>query len=484
MVLRVLRSRKFAKRVLLALLVLIIPAFVLWGVGSMRQERNMVGTVAGRNITPLDMAESRDGVRIQLILARLHDMENLRRILNNRTVVNYMAWERLIFLHAAKRTRQRVTDEQVTEYITGHPLFQTNGQFNPEIYSSMIVQTFRVEPRQFEERLRENLLIQAFRSEILKDIEVSDEELSELFHLHHDRVELEYMVIPDERYRQEVTVTEEDGERFYRANPDLFASPERVALEYISVPFASGTERAAAVSHLDDLTRRLDNTDEFAEKSELMGFDVVRTELFPVTGTIPGMPFSYEVHQRMLALEEGDISRPIVTGEEQGVVYLLRKTRAVSPSIRPYEEVKETAREKLEERKMRDLAFVEARALAEKLREGEISFQQAAEDLSVPLNRTGEIGRDSFIEGIGPAEALHRNALKMGEENFTDPAAVRDGVLIAKTLSVIKADQGLFQERKEEMRRDLLFRKRVERMEYWFEHEAPRSELHITFEDI
>ena len=68
MVMNVLRSRKFAKRVLFALLVLIIPAFVLWGVGSITQKPPVIGQIGRQKVRIDDLAKSAQGARIQILL--------------------------------------------------------------------------------------------------------------------------------------------------------------------------------------------------------------------------------------------------------------------------------------------------------------------------------------------------------------------------------------------------------------------------------
>jgi len=50
MVLSILRSRKFSKRILTALLILIIPAFLLWGVGSLKNRPGKIGKIDGKLI--------------------------------------------------------------------------------------------------------------------------------------------------------------------------------------------------------------------------------------------------------------------------------------------------------------------------------------------------------------------------------------------------------------------------------------------------
>ena len=69
MVLSILRSRKFSKRVLLALLVIIIPAFVFWGAGSLTDRPELIGTIGGTKVYPDDFMESFQGIKSQIFMS-------------------------------------------------------------------------------------------------------------------------------------------------------------------------------------------------------------------------------------------------------------------------------------------------------------------------------------------------------------------------------------------------------------------------------
>ena len=93
MVLNILRSKKVAKKVLLGLLILIVPAFVLWGVGNLGEGPPSVGKISGRTISARDLAESVQGIHAQLVFSYYGDFQALNRILQNRSLINNMAWE-------------------------------------------------------------------------------------------------------------------------------------------------------------------------------------------------------------------------------------------------------------------------------------------------------------------------------------------------------------------------------------------------------
>ena len=77
MVLGIMRSRKFSKRVLMGLLIIIIPAFVFWGVGSLSDRPKPAGKIYGRAVSAENFFSSRQGVQTQILLNYFTDYERI-----------------------------------------------------------------------------------------------------------------------------------------------------------------------------------------------------------------------------------------------------------------------------------------------------------------------------------------------------------------------------------------------------------------------
>ena len=109
MVLKIFRSKKFTKRTLIVLLVLIIPAFVLWGVGNLGSGPELIGKIEGRAVYPRDLAKSADGIKTQILFSHGDNFNVFSQILKNRVLINYMAWERLILLNASRGKSPKIS---------------------------------------------------------------------------------------------------------------------------------------------------------------------------------------------------------------------------------------------------------------------------------------------------------------------------------------------------------------------------------------
>jgi len=172
--------------------------------------------------------ETRHGIRVQLVLVYFSDSASLGKLLNNRSLINMMAWERLVLLNAADKKKIEVSDKDVITLLSSHPLFQRNGRFDKKTYEYIVRQSLALEPRQFEELLRENMKVRMIRQEVLKNLTVSDDEMRELFTAINGQVELSYITLDKNIFMNEAIIPESAALAEYTKNPEDFYEPEQI----------------------------------------------------------------------------------------------------------------------------------------------------------------------------------------------------------------------------------------------------------------
>ncbi|HTP66710.1 MAG TPA: SurA N-terminal domain-containing protein, partial [Geobacteraceae bacterium] len=119
---------------------------------SLYRMRNMYMQIYGRSVTP--EMEKQLGMK-KLALDSLIDNALLR--------------------HAAEEMGIKVTKDDVTKEIAQIPVFQKNGAFDFDLYQQ-ILRSERMTPANFEESVKEELLIQKVRQKIREKAVVSDDE--------------------------------------------------------------------------------------------------------------------------------------------------------------------------------------------------------------------------------------------------------------------------------------------------------------------
>ncbi len=224
--LKVFRNKNVAKAVLWALLILILPAFVLWGTGSLgRNDKKgpaYAGTIENKRISFDDFAQSIFSIRCQVILNYFNNAKALDQLLKNKPFVGKLAWDRLIMLKKAKAARIRVSDQDVVKFISSHPLFLRNGKFDDRVYEYFLKNSLGLYPRNFEEMIRENLMIQKLTETITKDVKIADDEVLRSYERDNLKFKIAYILVPSAGLADKVAASEEEIKDFYETHKQNF----------------------------------------------------------------------------------------------------------------------------------------------------------------------------------------------------------------------------------------------------------------------
>ena len=199
--LKILRHKNVSKFVLWGILILILPAFVVWGAGSMGKDKQngpkFVGTIEGKNVSFDNFAGAVSSIRCQIFLNYFNNQKILGELLKNQSLIGKIAWDRLIMLKEAKRLKIKAEDKEVVSYIQSHPLFLRNGKFDEQLYTYILRNNLALDPRTFEEIVRENIAMQKMNETITKDITVLDDELGAYYRAENCKFKVSYALLAE-----------------------------------------------------------------------------------------------------------------------------------------------------------------------------------------------------------------------------------------------------------------------------------------------
>lgn len=486
MVLSILRSRKFAKRVMIGLLILIIPAFVLWGVGSVTKKGEIVGSIGRNKIRITDFVKSMVGIKIQMLFTYYQNVPALNNILRNRPMVNYMAWERLIFLDAASRDKKfDIVDSDVRTFILGHPLFQRNGVFDQQLYQYILKNNLSMEPRQFEEIIRENLRIRLLRQDIVKDVAVSEEEIKELFSRNNDKVELSILLINKDIFADNIIIAPEDTRDFYDKNEGMFSAPAKVEAEYVDLPYKDLAEKDSISEKIREIYPEFTSSPEdFKKIAAKHGLRYGTTGPFSSADVMPGIAFSSELHKTVLSLETGALSPPLFSSEEKGSAYIFRKTMEIPSRPLSYEEAEEKIQALILENNITTMAILKATDIFERIDTEETTLERSAAELKQKIIIPGPITSSEYIDTIGPAGEIVITALSAEEGSLLDPMPSQNGALLVRVDKIIPADVSDFEDEKDTLRSQLVSGKQMAALNNWITENSTHATLNRQLEEL
>ena len=337
--LKAFRNKNVTKMVLWGILILILPAFVLWGTGNTGRSRDkgptFAGTIEGKKVTFDEFAKSLTSIRCKIILNYFGQPQLLDSLLDNQAFIGKLAWGRLLMLKEAGKEGIKVPDQEVISYIRSHPIFLRNGQFDDKIYSYILRRNIGLEPRTFEEIIRQNIEIKRLNDILTKDVRVSEEDAVGSYMKENGKFRLSYAFFPSDSFIDKAAVSDEAAKAYYDSHLGQFMLPAE----------AGGNKSAgAAPAKFDDVrdsiksylagnearVRALEKAREESAKlkdimkNESLGFEQAAAKLglktsesgaFSGSEYIEGVGEASKIIEEAAVLGSGEVSRPVDTGK-------------------------------------------------------------------------------------------------------------------------------------------------------------------------
>ncbi len=230
------RTRSIGVKILFGIIALV---FIFWGVGGQNEDQaiDAVATVDDHPISARDFQRAYENVQATYRSIYKEDWNSeLVQTLNLKDQTLQQLIDVRLMAAEARRLGMTVSDDEVRASIAEFSAFQAYGSFSPERYRQ-VLRRFRMTPREFEDDQRTQLLTEKFRAFIsTSTVQVSEDELRELFALRQDKVNLRFIKIASAALFDEVSVETDKLQDFYNTHRESFRQPERVRFSYLAYP--------------------------------------------------------------------------------------------------------------------------------------------------------------------------------------------------------------------------------------------------------
>ena len=522
--LQFLRKRENVKKIMWGLAILIIPAFVLWGAGSNIRSGGpkYAGHVFGKKISFQEYRTALLACRNRALLIYGEEFNKVVDFLD----LEREAWEWLVLLYQAKKEKIKVSDKQVIDFIKTIPFFQKEGSFNKERYGALLDYVFHLEPRDFEEQVREMLKIDELKNKITDKISLADEEIEEVYKNQNEKAKAFYVLIEPQKFQEQVHPAHKELEDYYQNHKTEFKNPEQVNVQYIALYFDQDSpevnvseeeiqdyyaeqihefkDEKENTKPLEEVKAQIEETlardktkailedkiwqlcdeikedpssfEELAKKNQL---EVKESGFFVPQQVVPEIGLSYEFLNSAFALKLGELSNVIETPKGYFIIKVKEKKE---PCIPPLDEVREKVKTFVVMQKSRQLAQDKGKEvlsqIIDMMQEKKLTFSKAAEKLSLAVQETEEFSRFSYVSGIGQNVAEFTEAaftLQPGE--VSDLIEVANGYCILSPKKNIPIDAEKFAQEKEEFAEKLLARKKDILYKIWMANLKKKAKL-------
>lgn len=228
--LKILRDKKTAKKVWIGLAIIIIPAFTFLGFGGgMREKKEtaIIGKISGHNISNSEFKESLAAVKTLSIMQFGDKLPEIEKYLN----LPAQAWERLMLLYEAKKRRINVTDKEVIAAIQSAPYFRDRSGFNNKIYMETLRYVFRLQPRVFEEQMRQSLILAKLYQQVTDKIKLNDEQIRQEYLKYNQELSIYYVASLFSGFAKKINPGETEIQTYFKENKAMFKVPPSAGKE-------------------------------------------------------------------------------------------------------------------------------------------------------------------------------------------------------------------------------------------------------------
>jgi peptidyl-prolyl cis-trans isomerase D len=438
--------RKNLRLFMWILVILIVPTFILWGVGSSARSRQgsaYAGLLFGKRISWREYTDSWRACRNQLFLTYGPSYRDLLDQIN----LDDEAWTRLLLVEEAKQRKIQISDETIQETISQIPAFQKENIFQMALYQNWVQQVLNATPRDFEEELRGTLLIQELREAVTDDVVVNDQAIREEFKRQFGRAKLIVIMKKIAAFENEVKPEQEDLLVWYEKNSSHYQSEGQYNLAFLPFYFSeyeqqvevSAKELSEEETSQIDLKALInqrsheearsaseaifmelvsaDNPQQYIEKA---GIKTDQTDWIYENASLEKIGPVYPLIQAAKGLPSDGISDPIAT--EKGIFIITNLTGYLPPDTLAFEEVKDKVLDQYKSEMANEIArktMEEKRSQIAEAVAGGASIEEAARISGLKSVETDWLNRSDEIPKLGRDFRLMQKIFELQEETLS-----------------------------------------------------------------
>ncbi|HNV23255.1 MAG TPA: SurA N-terminal domain-containing protein [Candidatus Omnitrophota bacterium] len=327
--------------------------------------KTYVGQIAQKKITAEQLEKTMTYTKIQAMLRYGILFEQLKSLFD----LEEEAWNQLILIQEAQKRGIKIPNQEVIEEIAKNDIFYRNKKFDPSLYKGIIKNSFQCEVKDFEETIRQSLLIAKLFDNVTKEISVSEKELMQEYKKSYEQLKVYYSLFPMPEDLSVINVTPDEITNYYIAHHKDFYRPLSIKIGYVKLPFPAdgGVQKEVETKYkaiaLRDQYAITKNLRTLAEKS---GWTYQETTFFSKNNPPREINWPLNVLRNAFKMKKGAIHEPVEL-EDGYLVFIIQDIK--KPGLAQIQEAQEEIKNKITKQKAIEIAKNNAESYKEKMKE-------------------------------------------------------------------------------------------------------------------
>lgn len=481
--------------VIFAFAFLYVPGF-MDQTGGVALPADVIARVGDKEISLLDFQQvySRQLQAYRLESGGEISEEMLRSLGVDRRILQQMIDGRAA-LAEAERLGLRVSDAEVRQRILALPAFRIDGRFIGEASYRQLLQQQRppISPAQFEEEIRNEMLVDRLQAAVTGWVRVSDAEVAAEHRRRNERVRVEVVAfraadfrdgveaadedvallfaeesanyeIPEKRRLRfllvdqaaifdGLTLTDDEVRQYYDANLSQYRTPGQVRASHVLLRVDGDDEEVAA--RAAEIAAEARSGADFADLAREHSQDETNAGSGGDLGLVERGRMVPEFENAAFALAEGEISDPVRSPFGYHVIHVTEKQEEVT---QPFAEVRGAIGNVLKRERSSARATALARAIAAEAATPE-ELERAASARGYELQESGFAARGEPILGLGLAQEVSAQAFAIDPGVVAGPIPTPSGPAFVTVTDVQDPYLPPLDEVREQVREDVIRKK-------------------------
>jgi len=469
----------------------IISIFAVWGGAGRLGERGGTNILAfvGKEKISVSLYYQTLRQRLEAMRKEFQELDSrfIQQLNIPQQILNQLIQQALL-TQLSREMGIKATDDEIRNKIISYPVFQKDGQFIGFAQYRKILDWNRIPLSEFENGLRQEIIMGKVVDVLTAGVAVTDEELWENYKKTNDTARIEYVTlgtdkiklnnvpdpeelkeyfetnketykIPEKReadyyfvktedLKADVELSDSEIESYYNKNTARFKEPEKTRASRIYLPFGD-IEKDLVLKEAKDLLDQINSGQDFGELARIHSKDE-KAQDSGDWGLYEWKSLSQQEQDEINRLSPGDVSGVLEISD--GAV-ILKVTEKEPESTQPLKAVRERIINILQDEKARQLAEKKITQL-EKAAKKENSLDVAAQTLGLRIRNSGLLKENDPLEDIDPSGSISMTLFSIKENEISSPIYTYQGVGLAQLMKIEPPRPANFEEVKEEVTKD------------------------------